>query len=132
GTRYARRPGKTIGLYMTLAGAIEVSRSTYRQRGGHGGKTVAALDLLLGLIGDHWTATAAKAATTFMASCPSVESAQLMEAAGTMTPSSSHLDRVAKLVGGLWEARRVEFEIEVRQAEALDLPSCADVAHIVL
>jgi hypothetical protein len=132
GVRYIRRSVKTIGQYMSLAGAIEVSRSTYRQRGGHGGETVAAIDLRLGLIGGHWTPTAAKAATTFMASCPSVESATLLEAAGTMTPSSSHLDRVAKLVGGLWEARRVEFEVEVRQAESLDLPTSATVAHIVL
>jgi hypothetical protein len=132
GARYIRRSGKTIGHYMTLAGAIEVPRSTYRQRGGHGGETVAAIDLRLGLIGGHWTPTAAKTATTFMASCPSVESAMLLEAAGTMTPSSSHLDRVAKLVGDLWEARRIEFEAEVRQAESLDLPTSAAVAHVVL
>ena len=132
GVRYAQRSGKTIGHYMTLAGAIEVSRSTYRERGGHGGETVAALDLRLGLVGGHWTPTAAMVATRFMASCPSAESAELLECAGTMTPSASHLDRVAKLVGETWEARRVEFEAEVRQAESLDLPSSATVAHIVL
>lgn len=132
GARYARRSGKTTGHYMTLAGKIEVPRSTYRRRGGHGGETVAALDLRLGLLEGHWTPTAAEVATTFMASCPSAEAASLLKTAGTMSPSSSHLDRVTKLVGDRWEARRVEFEAEVRAAESLDLPSPSQVSHLVL
>lgn len=132
GDRYVRRKGMTVGRYMTLAGLISVTRATYRQRGGHGGKTLAAVDLRLGLIDGHWTPLAAKAATTFMASCPSVESASLLQAAGTMTPSPSHLDRVAKLVGERWEGNRVEFEAEVRRAEVPELPTFGEVRQIVL
>ena len=130
--RFVRRRGKTMGHYTTLAGPITVSRATYRRRGGRGGKSVAALDLRLGLIDGHWTATAAEVATTFMASCPSAEAEALLKAAGTMSPSSSHLDRVTKHVGNVWEQRRVEFEAEVREAERLDLPSAGAVDHIAI
>jgi hypothetical protein len=132
GERFVRRSGKTIGHYTTLAGPVSVSRTTYRQRGGHGGKTIAALDLRLGLIDGHWTATAAQVAATFMASCPSAEAETLLAAAGTMAPSSSHLDRVTKHVGALWEDRRVAFETEVREAERLDLPSPEAVGCIAI
>ncbi len=130
GKRYRRREKKTIGHYMTLAGPIEVERTTYRARGEHGGETIAALDLRLGLIDGHWTPVAAELASTFMASVPSAESASLLKAAGTMTPSASHLDRVAKHVGEIWEENRVDLEQAVREAERLDLPSPEDVRLI--
>jgi hypothetical protein len=132
GVRYRRRTEKSVGRYTTLAGVIEVERTSYRARGGHGGQTVAALDFRLGLVADHWTPVAAQVASTFMASLPSKEAASLLLAAGTMSPSSSHLDRVAKHVGGLWEAGRVEFEVAVRDAERLDLPSPEHVAVIAI
>jgi hypothetical protein len=108
-----------------------VLRTVYRQRGGHGGPSVAALELRLGLINGHWTSTAAEVATTFMAFCPSNQAETLLKAAGTMSPSSSHLDRVTKHVGAAWEAGRVKFEAEIREAERLDLPSPEHVRHIV-
>ncbi len=128
--RYRRREAKTTGHYMTLAGPIEVERTTYRARGGHGGETVAALDLRLGLIDGHWTPVAAQVGSAFMASVPSSEAALLLEAAGSMTPSASHLDRVAKRIGEKWESDRATFEEAVREAEKLDLPS-PDQVHLL-
>jgi len=130
GTRYARRKGKTKGHYTTLAGPIEVMRTVYRERGGHGGESIAPLELRLGLIDGHWTSTAAEVATTFMASCPSNEAERLLKAAGTMSPSSSHLDRVTKHVGAHWEAGRIKFETEIRDAERLELPSPEHVRYV--
>jgi hypothetical protein len=130
GVRYRRRGEKTVGHYMTLAGKIEVPRTTYRERGGHGGETVTPLELRLGLVDGHWTLAAAEAASAFMAAVPSKEAADLLVAAGTMNPSSSHLDRLPKLVSAAWEADRERFEAAVRDAERLDLPDPEDVAHI--
>lgn len=36
GVRYRRRPEKSVGEYMTMAGMIQVKRTTYLARGGHG------------------------------------------------------------------------------------------------
>lgn len=131
GVRYRRREVKTVGEYTTLAGVIRVERTTYRARGGDGSESVVPLDLRLGLVGGHWTLAAAEAACAFMASVPSKEAANLLKAAGTMTPSSSHLDRLPKRVSEVWEKDRKRFEVEVRAAEALDLPSPERVALIV-
>lgn len=131
GKRYARRKEKTIGHYTTLAGPMEVKRTTYRARGGHGGETIAALDLRLGLLDGHWTLVAAEVGSSFVASLPSAEAATLLESAGTMTPSASHLDRLTKHVGAAWDARREEFEAAVREAERLELPS-ADNVHLLV
>ncbi len=130
GKRYRRRSGKSTGEYLTLAGKIAVDRTTYRQRGGHGGETVAPLELRLGLIDGHWTPAAAEAASAFMAAVPSKEAARLLDTAGTMAPSSSHLDRLPKHVSAAWEASRDELEAAVRDAERLDLPDPEDVVHI--
>jgi hypothetical protein len=127
-----RRRGQSVGHYTTLAGPIEVVRTIYRERGGHGGETIAALDRRLGLVGDHWTPVAAEVATTCVASVPTAEAAVLLRVAGTMTPSPSHLDRVTKHTGALWEAQRVELEDAVRSAERLDLPSPERVKVIAL
>lgn len=132
GVRYQRREEKTLGRYTTLAGAIEVVRTVYRARGGHGGETVAPLELRLGLVDGHWTPVAAEVACEFMASVPSKEAAGLLGVAGTMHPSSSHLDRLPKRVGEVWEAQRARFEADVRTAEALDLPSPERVALIAI
>jgi hypothetical protein len=128
--RYRRRPAKTVGEYMTLAGKISVQRSTYRERGGHGGETIAPLEMRLGLVDGHWTLAAAEAACAFMAAVPSKEAAELLASAGTMTPSSSHLDRLPKRVSATWEADRERLESAVRDAERLDVPDPQDVAHI--
>lgn len=130
GVRYRRNPLKTLGEYTTLAGKVEVLRTTYRKRGGHGGETIVPLELRLGLVGGHWTLTAAEVASAFVASSPSKEAAQLLAAAGTMSPSSSHLDRLPKLVSVTWESNRRELEAAVRDAERLDMPDPEDVTHM--
>lgn len=130
GVRYMRRTERSIGEYMTLAGKIQVERTTYRARGGHGGETVAPLEWRLGLVDGHWTQAAAEAASAFMAAVPSKEAAQLLVAAGSMQPSSSHLDRLPKHVNEAWERDRVKFEEGVREAGRLDLPDPRKVAHI--
>lgn len=129
--RYRRREVKTVGEYTTLAGKILVERTAYRARGGDGSESVVPLELRLGLVDGHWTLAAAEAACAFMAAVPSKEAAELLKAAGTMRPSSSHLDRLPKRVSEVWEKDRRRFEVEVRAAEALDLPSPEKVALIV-
>ena len=131
GARYRRLNKKSEGKYMTLAGPIQVERTTYRGRGGHGGNTIAPLELHLGLLNNHWTSAAAETASAFITSVPSKEAANLLSKAGSMAPSPSHLDRLSKHVSERWEANRTHFETEVRGAEHFDLPDPKDVAHIM-
>ena len=132
GVRFKRRKERTPGEYMTLAGTIYVERTSCRERGGHGGRTVVPLELRLGLVDGQWTLAAAEAACAFMASVPSKEAASLLRAAGSMRPSSSNLDRLPKRVSEVWEKGRVAFETMTRDAERLDLPGSEKVAHIAL
>ena len=100
GKRYRQRSEKTMGRYDSLFGLLEVRRQTYRERGGHGGRTVCPLEMRVGMVGGRWTPGAAKVGCEFMASAPSEEAAGLLESGGTMRPSASHLDRLVKTVGG--------------------------------
>ena len=80
--RYRLRAEKTVGTYDTIAGTIEVERSVYRQRGGHGGETICPLEMRLGLVDGRWTLRAAEIASRFMAAGPSKESAELLGLTG--------------------------------------------------
>lgn len=130
GVRYKRRAEKSVGEYMTLAGKIEVERTTYRARGGHGGETAAPLEWRLGLVDGHWTPAAAETASASMAAVPSKEAERLLAVAGSMRPSSSHLDRLPKHISETWEKDRARLEQVVRDAERLDMPDPEKVAHI--
>lgn len=129
-----RRCGRTTGRYETLLGRVCVKRWTYRERGGHGGRTVCPLEMSIGMVGGRWTPAAARLACDFVAAAPGEEAARLLGSVGTMEPSASHLDRLVKTVGGVWESNREDFENDVRQAEAHSdaLPDAETVATIVV
>lgn len=131
GVRYRRRSERGRGEYMTSAGKIHPLQTSYRARGGDGGETVVPLQLRLGLVGGHWTPVAAEQGSAFMASVPSKEAAKLLASAGSMTPSSSHLDRLPKLFNDLWEADRERLEAAVREADQQQLPP-VDVVTLIL
>lgn len=132
GERFRRRAGKTTGHYMTSMGKVEVQRSTYRARGGHGGRTIAPLELRLGLVDGHWTLAAAEIGLAFMAAVPSEASASLLEMIGGMCPSASHLDRLPKRINEVWETHREVLEEAVRESAKTDLPSVEEVARIAV
>ncbi len=132
GERFRRRAGKTTGHYMTSMGKVEVERSTYRARGGHGGRTIAPLELRLGLVDGHWTLAAAEIGSAFMAAVPSEASASLLEMVGGMCPSASHLDRLPKRISEVWETHREALEEAVRESAEADLPPVEDVALIAV
>ena len=129
-----RRREKTMGRYETLLGRVCVKRWTYRGRGGRGGRTVCPLEMSIGMVGGRWTPAAARLACGFVAAAPGEEATRLLSSVGTMAPSASHLDRLVKTVGEVWESNREGFEDEVRQAEAHSdaLPDTETVATIVV
>lgn len=121
---------KTNGTYTTIAGSVEVSRSLYEERGGHGGSTIVPLENRLGLVNGHWTLVAAEAGCAFMASVPSKEAAHLLTQAGGMKPSASHLDRLPRHVQTVIDNDRIEIAERVRNADVF--PSSDSVALIMV
>jgi len=132
GERFRRLSKKTRGIVHTISGPVEIERSVYRARGGHGGKTICPLEMRLGLVDGRWTSSAAEMACRYMAATTSKESAELIALAGGMKPSPAHLDRLPKAVSAAWENNREKFEAAVRESEVTRLPSPALVSLIFL
>jgi len=132
GKRYRRLREKTRGIVHTISGPVEIERSVYRARGGHGGPTLCPLEMRLGLVDGRWTPAAAEMACRYMAATTSKESAELIALTGGMQPSPAHLDRLPKAVSAVWEGDREKFEAALREKEAVRLPSPALVSLIFI
>ncbi len=129
GARY-RNTGKTPAMILTMAGETEVRRTTYRRRGGHGGKTVVPLEMRVGLVDSWVTPAVAELLTKFVAQATPQAADELLRATGTVTTSPSTLDRLPKVVGSHWEQGRKSFEERVRVIELPNLPPRDAVAVI--
>ncbi|MBM4320846.1 MAG: hypothetical protein FJ125_13055 [Deltaproteobacteria bacterium] len=132
GQRYRRKTEKQPVHIIVLSGVVEVERTVYEPRGGHGGPTVSPLEMRIGLVDGRWSPEAASVAGSYMAEVPSREAAKLLVQSGNMTPSASTLDRLPKHVNELWEPNRVALEVAVREAKRKGLPPAEDVALILV
>ena len=128
--RTYRRKHQAKKQYLTSAGEIEVKRTVYVERGGQGGPSVVPLELRLGLVDGYWTQRAAELGCRYMEECTSKKSAELLSIHKGMSPSASHLDRLPKTVGAVWEAHREVLEADVRKLDTL--PAAAEVATILV
>lgn len=106
--------------YLSAAGEIRVERSLYRAGAG---KAICPLELQAGIIDGYWTPLAARQGVWVTAHLPPAEGAALFKELGHMTPSKSSLDRLARGLGGVWEAHRETFE--ARLCEAIRIPAAA-------
>ena len=109
-----RRVLRSASTYVTASGKVEVSRTLYR----HGDEpAVSAMDLRAGIVSGRYTPLAARQAGWAMAHLTSRESEELFRQVGGMAPSRCSLDRLAKDLGGQWEAERPLLEAFVRASE---------------
>ncbi len=131
GERY-RNIGKSPQEVLTPAGTVTVTRTVYRQRGGHGGQTVAPLDGRAGLVDGWVTPGAAELIARFVGVVTPAEAAVLLAATGTVKTSSSTIDRITKVVGEAWEGDRAALEEGGRVAELPSLPAPSAIAAIVM
>ena len=128
--RTYRRKHQAKKRYLTSAGEIEVKRTVYVERGGKGGASVVPLELMLGLVDGYWTQRAAELGCRYMEECTSKKGSELLSLHRGMAPSASHLDRLPKAVGAVWEAHREALEARVREVE--ELPAEEEVATILV
>src|SRR3972149_4034151 len=87
-----------------------------------------AAQRLLGFFQKRDATRAARQGASAMAHLTPGESAELFGEIGNMQPSRSSLDRLSKALSPHWEAHRVTWEAQLRQAETV--PSAAKVMAI--
>lgn len=110
--------------YTGLSGSFTVERNLYVPRSGEG-KAVAPLDLRAGMVEGRWTPLAARTMALAVQGSTPKEAARLFEELGGMRPSTSTLDRIPKHLSEKWEAKREEFENDLRSQETIPGESSA-------
>ena len=81
-----RRVGRYPGTYYTMAGPVEVPRTLYRERGQRNAKTVNAISLRCGVVGEGWLPGVAQAMAYQLQHGTSREAAATGAAAGAFAP----------------------------------------------
>ena len=117
--RYDRalRSGETN---TSAAGPVTVMRTLYR-RGREA--AVVPLEWRAGIVADQFTPRAARQGLWAVAHLTPQEAEGMFREVGNMSPSKSNLDRLPKACSAQWEARRQEFEAQLR--ETLRIPATA-------
>ena len=87
---------------------MKVERNVYQPVGG--GPSVCPLELRSGIVEGVWTPRAARIMATMVAEVPPSDAASIIAEFGGMTPSSSSLDRLPKLLSEQWEEHRLQWE----------------------
>jgi len=108
-----RRVMRAEATYTSAAGPVRVDRALYSTRE-YGARTICPLEMRAGIIGGHWTPTAAKQGNWAVSHMSPQEAADLFEQLGNMTPSKSSLDRLPKVLSERWEEHREQFETVLR------------------
>ena len=98
------------GPYYSLAGEVSVTRSLYREVGVRNGKTVDAVSLRAGVVGDGWLPETADVMAFLVAQSPSREAEASMAKAGRLKYSRSAFEDVAHLMGEHFVPRRKDIE----------------------
>lgn len=105
-----RRVLRTPGPYYTMAGEVSIERTLYRKRGDDEGKTVDAVSLRAGVVGDGWLPRAAQAMAFECQRGPSREAAKASEQWLRLPYSRSAFEDVAHQVGEEYAGRRQSVE----------------------
>jgi hypothetical protein len=109
GQRY-RRVLRTAGTYYTMAGEVTVERTLYRKRGDDKGKTVDAISLRAGVVGQGWLPRTAQAMAFECQRGPSREAAKASGQWMRLPYSRCAFEDVAHLVGEQYGGKRLSVE----------------------
>jgi hypothetical protein len=115
--------GRYEAPYNTKAGAVTVLRSIYRDDAVRNERTVDAVSLRAGVIGDGWLPQTAAAIAFAVQQQPSREAQAVAQKLGRLPYSRSSFERVAHLVGEMYEIR--SDEVEDALVAAYEIPTDA-------
>ena len=113
-----RRALRSSETYMTALGPVSVKRQLYCPRGGNG-RAICPLEERVGMVGGFWTPRAAYEAARLVAEVAPGGAEVLLREISGMTPSKTSLDRLPKTLSAVWEEKRAEFEVTLRESEAV-------------
>jgi hypothetical protein len=113
-----KQAGESAEEYMTAAGPVQVKRHMYRPAG-RGTRHVCALEMRAGIVAGFYTPLAAKQAAYLIAQLSAKSAAALFGQLGGMAPSEASLTRLPKLLSTRWEAKRVDWEEQMREIEVM-------------
>jgi hypothetical protein len=119
------RVGEGMGTYYTMTGPVQLHRGIYRRVGERNGKTVDIISLRIGAIGDGWLPHTAQAMAHEMQGGTSREAEQSARQIGRLLYSRASFERVAHLVGELWQASHANIEDELIRAYAIPAATAA-------
>lgn len=103
--------------YLTSSGPVTVARNLYRPAGG--GRCTCPLELRAGIVGGLFAPMLARQVTYLMGHMTSAETSDVFAEFGISGPSSSSCDRLPKIVSGVWEQNREQWESALREREVV-------------
>lgn len=118
GAKY-RRVGRSPATYYTLAGAVVVERSLYREVGQRNAKVVDAVSLRAGVVAEGWLPRTARAMAHEVQKGTSREAEASARELGRLPYSRCSFERVAHAVGALHVAKHVAIEDALVEAYAV-------------
>jgi hypothetical protein len=103
--------------YLTSSGPVTVERNLFRPSGG--GKCICPLELRAGIVGGLYSPALARQVAYLMGHLTSAETSAVFTELGISGPSSSSCDRLPKIVSGVWEHHREQWESSLREREVV-------------
>jgi hypothetical protein len=116
---FYRRVLREDATYHTMAGDVVVTRSLYRECGTHHGRTVDAVSLRAGVVGDGWLPLTAKAMAHLLSQGTSREAEITARRMNRLEYSRSSFERVGHLMGEMYVKRHPEIEDELMRGLAI-------------
>ena len=105
--------GHSDGTYYLMAGPVSLTRALYREVGVRNGKTVDAISLRAGVVGDGWLPKTAQSMAFLVGQGTSREAAAAAAKLGRLPYSRPSFERVTHEIGERWGAAHVDIEDEL-------------------
>ena len=121
-----RRVGRYEADYYTLAGPVRIVRTLYRKCGQRNAKTVNAVSLRCGAVGEGWLPATAQALAHQLQQGTSREAESTAQILGRLPYARSSFESIGQAVGRQYTAVRVDLEESLIE----EYPVPADVASI--
>ena len=121
-----RRVGRYEADYYTLAGPVRIVRTLYRKCGQRNAKTVNAVSLRCGAVGEGWLPATAQAMAYQLQQGTSREAESTAQILGRLPYARSSFESIGQAVGRQYTAVRVDLEESLIE----EYPVPADVASI--
>jgi len=104
------RVGRYEADYYTMAGPVRVTRTLYRELGPRNAKTVNAVSLRAGVVGEGWLPGTAQAMAYLLQQSPAREAEASAHTVGRLPYSRSSFESVGQEVGRHYTAVRADLE----------------------